>query len=70
LVAHLAVVGAPTSRSRPAGLLWTDLSESAARANLRLTLSKLRRRVPQVQADRLAVWLDEPFWVDVAALEG
>jgi DNA-binding SARP family transcriptional activator len=53
-----------------AGLLWTDLSESAARANLRLTLSKLRRRVPQVQADRLAVWLDEPFWVDVAALEG
>lgn len=69
LVAHLAIVGAPIGRSRLAGLFWSDLPESAARGNLRLTLSKLRRAVPHVQADRTAIWLEEPWWADVVALE-
>ena len=69
LLAHLAVVGAPVTRSRLAGLLWSDMPEAAARANLRLTLSKLRSSVLQVRADRTSIWLEEPWWIDVAALE-
>ena len=69
LMVHLAVVGSPVTRSRLAGLFWSDMPEAAARANLRLTLSKLRSTVPNVQADRTSIWLDEPWWIDVAALE-
>lgn len=67
LMAHLAVVGAPVTRSRLAGLFWSDMPEAAARANLRLTLSKLRSSGPQVQADRTSIWLEGPWWIDVAA---
>jgi DNA-binding SARP family transcriptional activator len=46
LLIYLAVTG--TARARPAlaGLLWSDLTEEAARTNLRLVLTKLRRALP------------------------
>ena len=46
LLVYLAVTGAAHSRSALAGLLWSDLPEQAARANLRLVLTKLRRVLP------------------------
>src|SRR5689334_4139849 len=69
LLTHLALSPGPVDRSRLAGLLWSDLSESAARANLRLTLAKIRPAVPHLQADRTSVWLDGPYWSDVAELD-
>jgi DNA-binding SARP family transcriptional activator/predicted ATPase len=69
LLTYLAVTREPAGRSRVAGLLWSDLTEDAARANLRLTLTKSRPAVPHLQADRTAVWLDGPLWSDVAELD-
>ena len=42
LLCYLAVSGGVHSRSALAGLLWTDLSEENARANLRKTLSRIK----------------------------
>ncbi|HET9556854.1 MAG TPA: SARP family transcriptional regulator, partial [Actinomycetota bacterium] len=46
LLVYLAVTGTAPSRSALAGLLWSDLPEATARANLRLALTKLRRALP------------------------
>ena len=46
LLPYLAVTGTGQSRSALAGLLWSDLPEPTARANLRLVLTKLRRALP------------------------
>lgn len=45
LLVYLAVTGKTASRSALAGLLWGDMPEETARANLRLALSKLRKTV-------------------------
>ncbi|MCB0088231.1 MAG: AAA family ATPase [Caldilineaceae bacterium] len=45
LLVYLACTRRPHSRSALAGLLWAELSEEAARANLRLVLSRLRATV-------------------------
>jgi predicted ATPase/DNA-binding SARP family transcriptional activator len=69
LVCYLAVTGVPHSRSALAGLLWSDLPEPAARANLRLVLTKLRRVLPDhLLATRETVALDgrRPIHVDAA----
>ncbi|MFI7542044.1 ATP-binding protein [Actinoplanes sp. NPDC049599] len=69
LVCYLAVTGAAHSRSALAGLLWSDLPEPAARANLRLVLSKLRRALPgHLVATRETVGLDgrRPIHLDAA----
>jgi DNA-binding SARP family transcriptional activator len=47
LLVYLAVTGCGHSRSALAGLLWSDLPEATARANLRLVLTKLRRVLPE-----------------------
>jgi len=44
LLVYLAMTGRPQSRSALAGLLWSDLPEATARANLRLALTKLAMR--------------------------
>jgi predicted ATPase/DNA-binding SARP family transcriptional activator len=67
LLVHLAVNGTAPSRSALAGLLWSDLPEETARANLRLALTKLRRVLPeQLLVTRQSVALDpaRPVWVD------
>lgn len=46
LLFYLAVTGKDCSRAALAGLLWGNLPEESARANLRLTLSKLRKAIP------------------------
>ncbi len=70
LLIYLAVSGRPHSRSALAGLLWGDMPEETARANLRLTLSKLRKVLPEtiLQADRFEIGLVN-FWLDVREFE-
>jgi predicted ATPase/DNA-binding SARP family transcriptional activator len=67
LLVYLAVTGTGHSRSALAGLLWSDLPEETARANLRLVLTKLRRVLPEhLEVTRQAVALapGRPVWVD------
>jgi DNA-binding SARP family transcriptional activator len=63
LVVYLAVTGTGHSRSALAGLLWSDLPEATARANLRLVLTKLRLvehgHISGRQAGKLAAELDD-----------
>ncbi|MEV0129197.1 BTAD domain-containing putative transcriptional regulator [Dactylosporangium sp. NPDC050688] len=64
LLIYLSVTGTAHPRSALAGLLWSDLPEATARANLRLVLTKLRRVVPdhlQVTRQHVAV---TAVWVD------
>ena len=66
LLLYLATTGERHSRSALAGLLWGDLPEEGARANLRLALTKLRRVADDnlqvtrgyVAADPSSFWLD------------
>jgi predicted ATPase/DNA-binding SARP family transcriptional activator len=46
LLVRLALGESPKGRSELAGLLWSDFDETAARGNLRLTLSRLRKVIP------------------------
>lgn len=65
LVYYLAVTGEPGPRPALAGLLWSDLPEATARANLRLVLTKLRRALPDhLAVTRPAVALSGPVRVD------
>lgn len=71
LLLYLATNRQPYSRPALAGLLWGDMPEETARANLRLTLSRLRQNLGDVLiATRHAVSfdLDQPHWLDVAIL--
>lgn len=47
LLVYLAVTGQAHTRSTLAGLLWGSLPEESARANLRLTLSRLWKLLPE-----------------------
>lgn len=70
LVAYVALAPPNATRSRLAGLLWSDLPEEAARANLRLLLTQLRKALPgRVAADRHAVALNGDVWIDAEELE-
>ena len=72
LLVYLAVTGTAQSRSALAGLLWSDLPEATARANLRLALTKLRRALPaQLLVTRQTVALDpaRPVWTDAVEVE-
>ena len=68
----------PLSRDHVAFLLWPDVPESEARANLRRHLHLLRRQLPQPDPD--TPWIlatrttlqwnpDAPFWLDVALVD-
>jgi predicted ATPase/DNA-binding SARP family transcriptional activator len=72
LLVYLAVTGRAHARTALAGLLWSDLPEATARANLRLVLTKLRRALPDhVEAGRQTVALaaDRPVWVDALEVD-
>lgn len=72
LLIYLAVTRQVCSRSTLAGLLWGDMPEETARANLRLTLSKLRKFLPEtiLQASRLEIGLlPNGYWLDVTQFQ-
>ena len=73
LLYYLAVTAQPQPRSTVATLLWGDLAEHAARANLRKALLRLRPSLEgYLTLDRhsLALKLDhDAMWVDVVAFE-
>ncbi|HEV8166386.1 MAG TPA: BTAD domain-containing putative transcriptional regulator, partial [Actinomycetota bacterium] len=72
LLVYLAVTGRAYPRAALAGLLWSDLPESTARANLRLVLTKLRRALPDhVEGGRQTVTLapGRPVWVDALEVD-
>lgn len=70
LLVYLADADRPVPRSEVAGLLWSDLTEERARANLRLALTKTRRVLPGVvEADRRSLWLATTPRYDVALVE-
>lgn len=48
LVYYLAAKGSPVTRAELATLLWETLDEAAARANLRVALTRLRRWLPEL----------------------
>ncbi len=73
LLVYLAVTARPQSRQALAGLLWTDVLESSARASLRTALSLVHKTVgDQVRADRHMIAFDRerPHWVDAHIFEG
>ena len=72
LLAYLAVTGQPQPRAALADLLWGELPESAARANLRQALTNLRALVgAHLLIDRASTAVDPagPWRVDVVQFE-
>lgn len=70
LIAYLADHGQPVSRSSIAGLLWSDLTEERARANMRVTLTRARSVLSdRLRGDRTQVWLDGPVELDTHLIE-
>ena len=72
LLIYLAVTGGAHSRSALAGLLWGEMPEERAKANLRLTLTKLRQFVADhliITRQDVAFNFDQPYWLDVAEFE-
>lgn len=70
LLVYLAVTGKTYSRSALAGLLWGDMPEETARANLRLTLTKLRKAVGghlTITHEAVAFNPELPYQLDTAA---
>jgi predicted ATPase/DNA-binding SARP family transcriptional activator/tetratricopeptide (TPR) repeat protein len=70
LLSYLAVTRQNHARSALAGLLWGDLPEENARANLRLTLTRLRKALGAdcLAVTRLEIGLDN-FWLDLHQLQ-
>jgi predicted ATPase/DNA-binding SARP family transcriptional activator len=72
LLFYVAARNLPQPRARLAGLLWGDLSERNANANLRKTLTNLRRLAgPHLAITRDAVAIEQanPPWLDVRQFE-
>lgn len=72
LLAYLAVTRQPHSRSALAGLLWSEMPETDARANLRVTLSQLRKAVNDyliVTRRVIEFNRNSSYWLDVEVLE-
>jgi DNA-binding SARP family transcriptional activator len=71
LVAYLALEDRHLSRDRIAGALWPDTVQSRAAANLRRTLSLVRRHAPGlVRSDARCLSLDSGVSVDARAQRG
>ncbi len=72
LLCYLAVTGRRHSREKLAGLLWADKSEARAKANLRKSLSNLRRLFGNaliITRQSVAFNRDSAYWLDVEAFE-
>ena len=72
LLVYLAVTKRPHSRDALAGLLWGEMSDAAAKANLRKILSALREVAGhELIIDRQTVAFDaeSPYWLDTEVFE-
>lgn len=72
LLIYLAMTGQKHARQTLAGLLWGEMSESNARRNLRVTLTKLKADLGEyllVRRLTLAINPDASIWVDVNEFE-
>lgn len=72
LLFYIAVSDQPESRAKLAGFLWGDLPEKNANANLRKTLTNLRKLVGShlvITRETVAVDRANPPWVDVCEFE-
>jgi DNA-binding SARP family transcriptional activator/predicted ATPase len=72
LLAYLAVTGRPHSRDALAGLLWGEMPDAAAKANLRKILAALREVAGhELIIDRQTVAFDAEslHWLDTRVLE-
>lgn len=68
LLCYLAMSHRPHAREALAGLLWSELPEEAARANLRTLLPKLRRTLGthlNIERDTVAFNHAAPYRLDV-----
>ncbi len=71
LLCYLAVTGQTHFRASLLGLLWGEMPETEAKANLRTTLSNLRKLVGDhldITRQTAAFNQTEPHWLDVNAL--
>lgn len=69
LLCYLAVTGRAHSRDELAGLLWEDMADTEAKANLRSVLFNLRQLLaPYLRIDRQSVAFEQQAtsWLDVA----
>ncbi|HSD57658.1 MAG TPA: BTAD domain-containing putative transcriptional regulator, partial [Methanotrichaceae archaeon] len=72
LLCYLALNEGSHSRDALAGLLWGEMPEERARANLRMALYNLQQLLPgYFTVTRTSVAFDrqQPFWLDVDAFE-
>jgi DNA-binding SARP family transcriptional activator len=72
LLVYLALDGRPHTRAELSGLLWSEATESNARAGLRKVLADLRQRaIPHLIITRSEARFDRewPYWLDVEAFE-
>lgn len=65
LLVFVALALRPVRRDAAAGLLWSEVSERRAHANLRAALARLRGRAPVVRANALEIALAEAVDVDL-----
>jgi DNA-binding SARP family transcriptional activator len=68
LLAYLALEGV-TPRSRLAGLLWADVGEDRARANLRQEIYRVNQVGALIENDRFNVWLAKNVQSDLAQFD-
>jgi len=71
LLCYLAVNWKPFSRSALAGLLWPQMPETAARANLRKTLQRIKPCLPYLAVSRETLTINPAadLWVDASAFD-
>ncbi len=64
LLSYLSLEGV-TPRSKLAGLLWSDVGEDRARANLRQEIYRVNQVAPLIENDRFNVWLAQHVSTDL-----
>lgn len=72
LLCYLAMRDGPQGREHLAGLLWGEMPEERAKANLRMALYSLQKLLPgSLIVTRLTVTFnrDHPYWLDVEAFK-
>ncbi|MDW3177980.1 MAG: BTAD domain-containing putative transcriptional regulator [Acidimicrobiia bacterium] len=70
LLVYLADAGGPVRRGVLAGLLWSDMPDERARANLRVALTRLRAVAGNhIGADRDRVWISTSVDYDASTID-